>query len=285
MNRNAGMARGFTLIEMVMVIVIIGIIAAMVAVFIRRPIDAYVDQARRAELTDAADTALRRIARDVQGALPNSVRVGGGGNYLEFLPISAAGRYRAAPDIAGAGNFLNLTSTANPALLDVLGPAVVVNPPPVTGDQLVIYNLGLSPSADAYVVTSNNNRRLINSSGSVNTIAYASSGIPFPFGSPNSRFHVVNKPVTYVCVAGTLRRYTGYAITTIQPIDTAAAPLLALGAGTLLNTLLTGSVGGCSFTYTAAASQRNGLLTMQLTLTSGGESISLLHQVHVDNSP
>ena len=44
-------ALGFTLIEMVMVIVITGIVAAMVAVFIRQPIDAYVATARRAELT------------------------------------------------------------------------------------------------------------------------------------------------------------------------------------------------------------------------------------------
>ena len=54
---------GFTLIEAIMVIVITGILAGMVAVFIRAPIDAYVDSARRADLTDVADTAVRRVAR------------------------------------------------------------------------------------------------------------------------------------------------------------------------------------------------------------------------------
>src|SRR5205814_7956125 len=67
--------RGFTLLEAVLVIAMTGIVAAMVAVFIRAPVNAYVDQARRAELSDAADTALRRMAREVQRALPNSVRV------------------------------------------------------------------------------------------------------------------------------------------------------------------------------------------------------------------
>ena len=50
---------GFTLVEAIMVIVITGILAGMVAVFIKAPVDGYVDSVRRAELTDAADTALR----------------------------------------------------------------------------------------------------------------------------------------------------------------------------------------------------------------------------------
>ena len=65
---------GFTLIEMIVVIVITGIIAGIVAVFLRAPVQGYMDSARRAELTDIADTALRRMARDVRTAVPNSVR-------------------------------------------------------------------------------------------------------------------------------------------------------------------------------------------------------------------
>ena len=55
---------GFTLVEVIMVIVITGIIASFVGVFIKGAIDAYVDSARRAELSDVADTAVRRISRD-----------------------------------------------------------------------------------------------------------------------------------------------------------------------------------------------------------------------------
>ena len=92
-----GVARGFTLVEMIVVITITGILAAAVAVFIRRPVESYVDAARRAELTDIADGALRRITRDVRMALPNSVRITSAGNvtYLEYLQTSGGGRYRA----------------------------------------------------------------------------------------------------------------------------------------------------------------------------------------------
>jgi MSHA biogenesis protein MshO len=82
---------GFTLIEAIMVIVITGILAGVVAVFITRPVQGYVDSVRRAELTDVADVALRRIGRDVRLALPNSLRVSGN-SCIEFIMTKGGGR-------------------------------------------------------------------------------------------------------------------------------------------------------------------------------------------------
>ena len=95
--------RGFTLVEAVVVIAITGIIASVVAVFIRAPIEGYFDAARRAELTDVADTAVRRFSRDVHLALPNSVRITSTPSTIaiEFLLTSAGGRYRAEPGVPG----------------------------------------------------------------------------------------------------------------------------------------------------------------------------------------
>src|SRR5918911_2643011 len=96
---------GVTLIELIIVIAITAIIASGVAVFISRPMESYVDSARRAELTDIADTALRRLTRDLRTALPNSIRITqvGGVYYLEYLQTSGGGRYRAERDNAGLG--------------------------------------------------------------------------------------------------------------------------------------------------------------------------------------
>ena len=279
--QHAGRQRGFTLLEAVLVISMTGIVAAMVAVFIRAPINAYVDQARRGELSDTADTALRRVAREVQRALPNSVRVDATGNVLEFLPVTAGGRYRAAPDSAGAGDYLDFNSTTDGSF-DVLGPAVTV----AAGDQLVVYNLGL-PGADAY---SGESRRALTSTGAaVSTLAYTVGGTQFPFASPSNRFQVINKPVTFLCSPtasggdGSFRRYGGYAIQSGQPTSAAAAPLSTLAGNN--NALLASNVESCGFVYNASSSGRNGLLTLTLKLTSGGESVTLLHQVHLDNSP
>jgi MSHA biogenesis protein MshO len=85
--------RGFTLIEMIVVITITAIISAVVAVFLRAPIQGYFDASRRADLTDTADSAMRRISRDLHLALPNSVRVSSSGNpAIEFLQTRTGGR-------------------------------------------------------------------------------------------------------------------------------------------------------------------------------------------------
>jgi MSHA biogenesis protein MshO len=223
---------------------------------------------------------LRRIARELQGALPNSVRVNAAGNRLEFLPVRSAGRYRAAPSSTGVGDFLDFSSSTDGSF-EVLGAPVSAS----AGDQLVVYNLGLV-GADAYAGTS---RRALTSTGaSLSTLSYTVGGTQFPYASPNNRFHIVNQPVTYACTplaggAGTLRRYAGYAIQAAQPTNTAAAPLSTLSGAN--NALLSGSVAACSFTYNTTGSARNAVVTLRLTLTRSGESITLLQQAFVESSP
>jgi MSHA biogenesis protein MshO len=88
---------GFTLVEMVTVIAIMGIIASAVAVFLRTPLQSYQDAQRRSSISNAADTAFALLKRDLQTSLPNSVRVTNAGAvfYLEFLQTRTGGRYRA----------------------------------------------------------------------------------------------------------------------------------------------------------------------------------------------
>ena len=190
--------RGVTLIELIMVIAITGIIAAAVAIFIRRPVEGYIDASRRAALTDEADTALRRITRDLRLALPNSIRVDATGRFIEFLQTSGGGRYRAVVDNAGAGKPLDFTATATD--FDVIGPVATPN----AGDQIVIYNLYSSGTvSNAY---SGDNRTAF-SGFAAPTMTIAAR--QFPAESPGKRFHVVTGPVTYGCTMLVMRMLMG----------------------------------------------------------------------------
>ncbi len=267
-------ASGFSLIELIVVIAVVGILAGIVAVFIRHPLEGYMAASRRAELTDTADGALVRIARDLRTALPNSVRVTqvGDAYYLEYLPIEDGGRYRAAATGAGAGDILDFASGADTSF-DVLGPAVSA-----TGNQyLVIYNLGLDADSDAW---QGGNRRAVSSTGAVSNLAFAASGTPLPLESPSHRFYLVGTPVSYVCdpVAGTVRRYSGYgAPSAAQPTGFASGS----------NALLANRVKDCRIVYSAGASQRLGQLTLWLQLENSegdnAEQVSLYREVVVNN--
>jgi MSHA biogenesis protein MshO len=286
---NPGYPRsaGFTLVEMISVIAITGAIAGAVAVFIRSPVQGYIDSVRRAELTDVADTALRRMARDLRNSLPNSVRVTSAGavTYLEFLEVRTGGRYRADTDNSGSGDPL-IFSSADTAF-DTLNPlSALADETIVAGDRVVIYNLGI-PGADAY---NGDNTSVISATGAgalanENRITFASK--LFPFASPGNRFHVISGPVTYACdtVAGTLTRYWGYTIAATQPAPPAGASTAVL-AGDAAAAADPARVAGCQFVYSAnAVAQRNGLVLIDLQLTKRSESVRLLQQAHVSNIP
>lgn len=258
---------GFTMVELVVVIVITGILAAIGGMLISSPIQGYVDLSRRAELVDAADNSLRRMQRDIRQSLPNSIRLTSVGSlqYLELLHTIDGGLYRNG----GAGDILDFTMADSS--FDVVG---LLDAVPVAGQQLVVYNIASAGnSGNAFF---GDNRTSV-TGGTLTSVLF--TPLKFPLQSPYQRFFLVDQAVSYVCTpnasGGTLMRYAGYTVTNAQPTAFGAVP----------GSLLANHVTGCSFSYSGGSSQRAGLVSLQLSLADEGETISLLQQTHVDNAP
>jgi MSHA biogenesis protein MshO len=271
MSKQISKSNGFTLVEMVVVITIVGILAAGAALFIRNPTQAFIDSENRANLSDRADTALRLMARGIRNALPNSVRTTTSGidSFIEFVPIKSAGRYRAAAGILGTDNPLDFSLSAD--TFDVLGPSVTV----AAGDKLVIYNLGI-PGSDVY---EGSNIRALQTTGILSLLSF--SGGIFPLESPSSRFFVVSTPVSYACdmTNQVLWMYSGYPIQATQPASVSA--LNGLATARKLATGLT----SCQVNYVPGVLQRSGVITIYLGFTQDVATVTLMHQVNVVNSP
>jgi MSHA biogenesis protein MshO len=274
------MRRGFTLIEAIVVIVITGVIAVVAGRFIVLPVQAYLSTAARAALVDQADLALRRVGRDLRGALPGSVRVTGSGLGLELIPTTGGARYATA---GSAALQFGVLDTA----FNLLGPPLVLG----TAQQLVFYNLGPGiTGSDAYAANasaaeqaSSNRRSATNGAGSTSSITLASlAPLPVAAFAPPYRVVAVEQPVSWRCDIGSgrLTRHQGYGFQASQPDPP--------GGGT--SAVVATGVTACRFSVDGTlAAARAALVGLQLTLatttSAGSESVRLHHAIHVDNLP
>lgn len=268
---------GFTLVEAIIVLILTAILSMMAARFISKPIVQYQDLSRRADLSDTANAAVRRISRDLHLALPNSVR-SVNSSCLEFVPTYDGGRYRAVADSAGAGNVFNATQSITQ--FDVLG-ALSAAPP--NNDFVVVYNLGI-PGADVYAA---DNRATLNGASTTTSMSFAAK--TFPFASPGYRFQLVansEQAVSFVCSGvgidaagngtGTLYRAAAYGFV--------AAPV-ACAAVNASTPIMAQSVSACQFSYASGASERSGLVSVRLSITRSNEIVSIYHDVNINNVP
>jgi MSHA biogenesis protein MshO len=282
--------RGFTLMETVLVIVILGIVGVSLGMFIVPAVQSQQAMQDRAALVDSAETALRRMARDIRIALPNSVKVTSpASNFtLEMIPTVDGGRYCSGDadcnnslTIAAAdtvfdilGCFRNGTFTASPGSgyrLVIGDPnggaytgAAVITPTTTTVALTIWPGTGASPTVcgTASATANSYNRHRVT----------LSAPQTFPTASPRRRVFVVSTAVAYICntATQTLTRYSGYAI--------GASPVTGTAA------LVTDKVTACSVTSLTGQVQATGLVTLSLTLGIGNEAVQLMHQAQLDNS-
>ena len=283
--------QAFTLIELIVVVVLLGVMAAGAGMLITRPIEAYTDQLRRQQLVDSAEMSLRMIAADIHRALPNSIRLsdnGPTGWTLEMINTVDGARYRdEAGDIFNtADQILDFTTADNS--FNLLGRfsnlangsyslrAVIYN----TNNTSIYTDAALG--AGSGVITAAGNITL-SDDGVDQQRVLLSAAHRFTFQSPGQRVFLVDGPVSYICdsATGSLSRFTGYGYqqTHAAAITAATSPGVAGGR-------VAGQISVCNIDYQQGTPQRGGLITLELSLSNAeGGTVSLLHQIHVDNLP
>lgn len=284
---------GFTLVELVVVIIVGALIAAVLSVFVRPALESWLAVRVRADLTDQAATALRAMQRDVRAAVPNSIRTPSA-QCFELVPTRAGGRFRREADTvndagcAGSGCSMPLDVSTSSTGFDVL---TALASPPAAGDWVVVDNQN---PGDVY--SGSNRSGVTGVTTPAATLGVHRLGIAptqFPSGYDGARFVVVpaaQQAVFYVCNGadgtldaqgrgkGVLARLSGYGFNATYP---AACPAIA-GAAVLAT-----QVRSCRFIYdpNQGATQQSGFVSMQLELARDGEVVSLLLGTHVVNVP
>jgi len=290
---------GFTLVEMVISIALMGVLALAAVPLLRLPMASWVDASRRAELMQSMDSAHLALADDFSRALPNSVRINqiGPRVLVEMLEVRASGRHRDGNTGAAQVCPVACTTAAASDRLEAAcsetcftSMGAVDGIAPVPGDWVVVNPLGPGvPGGDPYfggnaTVAGGIKSQLVDVQTVTDGQRLRVAAHAFPSLAASRRFYVVSTPVTWDCDPGqqSLTRRWGYPVASTQPV--------AFGAGVAASPAATGVV-ACSARYQAAGlSGRAGVLTMTVRLarnagSAGSEPIELVIALPVGEVP
>jgi MSHA biogenesis protein MshO len=308
---------GMTLIELVMVIVLLGILGTSFGLFIIPMVNGYNAQVQRASLVDAGESALRRMARDIRIAVPNSVRISavGSGFALELVPTVDGGRF-CATGLIDCGSLAGGLSPTDRQVLDVTNTDsefdiigcfqdsdfTTAAGGTTSGYRLVVGNKSSEVYADTgspKVITPSSSNIALSSDPSAGTCGSGGARHHVTLGAshkfcpdatsddcnsrtPRQRVFVVKAseaPVSYICnPTPGVQTLTRYWNYTFNGTQPTSAP-----AGSSSALLATG-VSECTIsTDTQIAS--TGIVVISLKLEDRAlESVSLMHQAQIDNS-
>lgn len=271
--------RGFTLIELIMVIVLVGIIATVIGPIVGNQFQAYSQSSARAEQVENLQGVMQRILLDVGRAVPNSVEVSNGEQTLTFLVLSPADQGRQPFGIYGS---TGLDDVYELNVLDCLpnnqGHFVVLGP--LDGDDTLDYYVEARTdnSYDQGPVTAFVSSANVNAQNCAGTNPQTVLTLPrahtFPVSSPSQRLYLTTGRVEYRCVGNTLQRVvdTPYAVISgTVPTQTAR--------------LLSNNVSACRFSLDGGSLSVTPTLTLALALTQNEETVRLVQFKGLVNAP
>jgi MSHA biogenesis protein MshO len=269
--------RGFTLIELVVVITLSAVVMGFMAMFLVAPVNAYFAQERRTDLADSANNAMRMLENDIRGAVPNSVRVlPVDANHLvmEMLAADAVARYGADLTIGTPDNAFTAIGGLAPDGASYVNNAFLVIDNGPGGDAYAQNTV----STPAVVTITAGVRNPLNREQPISV----SPPVRFVADSPIKNVYFGTHAVAYLCDTSlnTLTRYSGYQIAANQNSRATDFDLMNAGAQ---RALVARNVSQCTFAPQPVHSTYFGdIIRMQLNFTSNGEILRVFHQAQVE---
>jgi len=270
--------RGFTLVEMVTVILILGILVVGVSSFIIFGTRIFVESSSVDQVLSQSRFAVERMTRELRSALPNSVRLNSDSltyQCVEFVPIEASTTYLTMPIIPAAA------ASTGIVILDNTASAIRVN------QFAWIY-----PLVDADVYSSARQKRAQIKTSPLTlanqvTLTFTAS-TRFAEASPRQRIYFASSPVSYCFEKGAsgndlqIVRYAGYNFNTVQPNPA------TMGTGVLMAQSVANRLDNSNdlpLILTPSSLVNNAMVHLQPRFNVNGETFQYRHQVQVINVP
>jgi MSHA biogenesis protein MshO len=256
--------RGFTLIELIMVVVLLGALGVMGSEFISRGFRGFQDTDNRVAIYEEGKLAMVRMEQEIHDAVPNafdSATLAGDATDLRFGML--------AEDVARAANSFGRYQETPPttSLTDPTG-ALPLN------TVISIYNRNWSDFTNTVAVQ----RRLYTVTGVAGTTMTISKTLVPARSSPQKRYYPVDRAVRYYLSGTSLLR--AQLPVTVENVNFATLPTQP--GYPLARGIVPGSL---QFSYAPASLSRNAVVTVSFSLARDGEQVSFHKEIHARNVP
>ncbi|PTY38641.1 hypothetical protein BGP77_10685 [Saccharospirillum sp. MSK14-1] len=274
------LSRGFTLVELIIVIVITGILAVVVGPLIGRGYSSVVQSSNRAFWVQQAEYAFFHLRQDLSQSVPNSVRIpttASNAPAVEFLGFSQSGiaprlRYQNLPAAVPSG-----TPKTLDVLTDLTGLTLPISISIAGNNASQIMSNWQSGNSAGGVAAVNN--LTVTGTPPVTTLTLVNSAHTFPAQSPFRRAYLTDGPVAYQCSGGYLLRHSSYT-------DVTSNNTLSVRLGSdPTSARVIDAVQGCQFSWQPGTTFQPPSLTVQLTVGNASESIQLIDTIVLAGAP
>lgn len=272
---------GFTLVELVAVILILGVIGAGIGSFVASSMQVYIDVVTRDKLLTSSRFAIERMARELQTAVPGSVRISGNTSQhcLEFVPTLYTTYYINLPLQPSTDAVIDAVFP-----VDARGNIHVVQP----GTAIIV---NPETNADVYNASNNKIQEITqcqdDGDGDCATrddsdeIIQITVNDAFAEESPAAKLYFVNGSVNYCVLDTTLVRFEN-SIGAVQASGTLGYPRLATH---VVNSLSSNPALGASaddpFVYIPATNERDAGVQLRLQLQQHQERLNWHREVRL----
>lgn len=282
-STSAKSNRGITLVELITVMLLLGVLAVGVTSYLRLGATMYTEATAIQQVLQQSRFALERVTREVRGAVPGSVRVGGNSsnsiNCVEFAPLAQSGIYRDLPLFPINRNWIGVTTIDSGFSVNNNQRLLVY-----TTDAAHVYTLSQRRSAD--IAATQNAPDDADGNAHTRRISLSANNAgqtTFAMQSPQKRFYIANQPVSFCRQGNELRRYSNYGFLTGQPLPpNVAGELMAVGIqNSNIEPMFSYNNSSLSLTR-AAILHVFWRINPQLDL---GQQLFFHHEVHIPNVP
>jgi MSHA biogenesis protein MshO len=278
---------GFTLVELVVVLVVLSIVSVGMARFIRSSTQIFIDASEREQLLREGSFAVERINREISAAVPNSVRLTGnaGVHCLQFVPIRWSSFYLTLPLTPSSDREIDIIE-----MQDIDGNVFT---PVARSDYALVYP---TSSNDVYSNTSNR-RQLINAcsddgdgdcatNDDTDGVVQLTLDGAFSQASPARRIYIANSAVNYCVRNNAIYRHES-AISATQTTFISGGVLMAENLANQLSAdpNVADANSKNPFRIVDASLRRNAVTQTQFIFTRDGENMTFTQEIHVPNVP